>query len=119
MLKKLSIIIPAFNEENTIKEVLQQLVNLELVQNTEKEILVVDDYSSDRTATIVSQFIEAHPEHKIKLHKQDKNLGKGAAIQKGIALTSGDFLIPQDADLELDPKDFLMKSLMLYTALDF
>lgn len=105
MLKKLSIIIPAFNEEKTIKEVLHQLVNLTLVQNIEKEILVIDDYSSDSTAAIVSQFIENHHEQDIKLHQQVKNLGKGAAIQKGISLTTGEFLIPQDADLELDPKD--------------
>lgn len=105
MLKKLSIIIPAFNEENTIKEVLHQLVSLTLVQNIEKEILVIDDYSSDSTATIVRQFIENHSEQDIKLHQQVKNLGKGAAIQKGISLTTGEFLIPQDADLELDPKD--------------
>lgn len=105
MLKKLSIIIPAFNEENTIKEVLQQLVNLDLVQNIEKEILVIDDFSSDSTATVVRQFIESNTECNIKLKQQVKNLGKGAAIQKGISLSSGEFLIPQDADLELDPKD--------------
>ena len=105
MLYKLSIIIPAFNEERTIKEVLVQLCNLELINGIEKEILVIDDCSKDNTTKLVNQFIETHAEYKIKLYKQEKNHGKGAAIQQGILFSSGDALIPQDADLELDPKD--------------
>jgi glycosyltransferase involved in cell wall biosynthesis len=105
LLKKLSILIPAFNEEKTIHEVLIQLGKLQLINGVEKEILVIDDCSTDSTPDLVRQFIKTNPELNIRIHQQEKNLGKGAAIQKGILLTSGDFLIPQDSDLELDPKD--------------
>lgn len=105
MLQKLSIIIPAFNEERTIKEVLEQLCKLSLVSGIEKEILVIDDCSTDQTADLVNEFIENNAAQQIKLYQQEKNQGKGAALQRGILLSTGDALIPQDADLELDPKD--------------
>lgn len=105
MLQKLSIIIPAFNEERTIKEVLDQLCKLNLVRGIEKEILVIDDCSTDQTSNLVNEFIENNAAQYIKLYQQEKNQGKGAALQRGILLSTGDALIPQDADLELDPKD--------------
>ena len=105
MIQKLSIIIPAFNEEKTITQVLDIVSKLKLVQNIEKEILVINDFSSDRTRELTEEFIASHPESGIKLFNQQVNQGKGAALHYGIKQASGDYLIPQDADLELDPKD--------------
>lgn len=105
MIKKLSIIIPAFNEEKTIVQVLEIISNLELVHNIEKEVLVINDSSSDNTKSLTEEFIKANPLAEIKLHNQKVNQGKGAALHHGIKEASGDYLIPQDADLELNPKD--------------
>ncbi len=105
MLNKLSIIVPAFNEESTIWEVLIQLNNLELVEAVQKEIIVINDSSSDQTGKFILKFIEEHPSSDIKLFNQKTNQGKGAALHLGIEMASGNFLIPQDADLELDPSD--------------
>ncbi|MDB9964130.1 glycosyltransferase family 2 protein [Vicingaceae bacterium] len=105
MIQKLSIIIPAFNEEKTIAQVLDIISKLNLVHNIEKEILVINDFSSDRTRAVTEEFITAHPESGIKLFNQKVNQGKGAALHYGIEQAIGDYLIPQDADLELDPND--------------
>ncbi|MDB4062361.1 glycosyltransferase family 2 protein [Vicingaceae bacterium] len=105
MIQKLSIIIPAFNEEKTIAQVLDIISKLKLVHNIEKEILVINDFSSDRTRAVTEEFITAHPESGIKLFNQKVNQGKGAALHYGIEQAIGDYLIPQDADLELDPND--------------
>tara|TARA_B110000046_G_scaffold63181_1_gene70586 strand:+ start:4073 stop:4777 length:705 start_codon:yes stop_codon:yes gene_type:complete len=105
MIQKLSIIIPAFNEEKTIAQVLDIVSNLKLVQNIEKEILVINDFSSDRTRQLTEEFIASHPESGIKLFNQKVNQGKGAALHYGIEQATGDYLIPQDADSELDPND--------------
>jgi len=105
VIKKLSIIIPAFNEEKTIVQVLEIISKLELVKGIEKEILVINDSSSDNTRTLTEDFIIANPSAGIKLHNQQINQGKGAALHYGIAQATGDYLIPQDADLELNPHD--------------
>ena len=105
MIQKLSIIIPAFNEEKTIAQVLDIVSNLRLVHDIEKEILVINDFSSDQTKELTEQFIASHPDSGIKLFNQQVNQGKGAALHYGIEQATGDYLIPQDADLELDPKD--------------
>jgi glycosyltransferase involved in cell wall biosynthesis len=105
VIQKLSIIIPAFNEEKTIVEVLEIVSKLKLIHNIQKEILVINDYSTDQTKSLTERFIAANPFAKIKLHNHPVNQGKGAALHYGIQKASGDFLIPQDADLELDPND--------------
>lgn len=105
MIQKLSIIVPAFNEEKTIKEVLRILCDLELVNQVEKELIVINDYSSDNTRKLVEEFIANNPSQDIQLINQEVNQGKGAALHLGIKNASGEYLIPQDADLELDPKD--------------
>ena len=110
----LSIIIPAFNEENTIIHILDKVIEVNLINNLEKEIIIVDDFSSDNTANLVLEYSRQKPELILNLHKQLFNQGKGAAIQQGIKLATGDYVVVQDADLEYDPEDFnlMLKPLM-------
>ena len=104
LVKKLSIIIPNYNEEKTIFQVLEKIEKLELHGNPSKEILVIDDHSSDNSWNEIQRFAQtcACP---IKIHRQDVNQGKGGAIHKGVELSSGDYIVIQDADLELNPSD--------------
>lgn len=106
MIQKLSILIPAYNEEKTISSILAAVLKVDLVQHIQKEIIIVNDCSKDKTAEVVEQFIAENPGHDIKLFSQDKNRGKGAAINRAIKECSGDYLIIQDADLEYDPEEY-------------
>jgi len=81
----------------------------------QKEIIVVNDGSRDRTAEIVADYVAAHPNENIRLFNQDGNQGKGAAIHRGIELAEGDYVVVQDADLEYDPREF---NLLLQPLLD-
>ncbi len=105
-MKKLSIIIPAYNEERTIYQILEKIEQVELIDQIEKEILIIDDGSKDLTFEKCQQFATAHPNTNIHYHKQPYNQGKGAALRKGISLATGDWTIIQDADLEYDPEDY-------------
>lgn len=105
ILKKLSIIIPAFNEGKTIQRVLQNLVDLKLNDGIEKELLVINDFSSDNTSFLIEQFISENKNSEIQLFNQLENKGKGAAIHKGIEMATGEYIVIQDADLELNPSD--------------
>jgi glycosyltransferase involved in cell wall biosynthesis len=102
---KLSIIIPAYNEGKTIRKVLENVANLALVNDIEKEIIVINDCSTDNTLDEIEQFIQDNPSQPILAFYQNVNKGKGAAIHKGIQLATGDYIVIQDADLELDPTD--------------
>ncbi len=104
--KKLSVIVPAYNEGRTIKEILKSLVDVELIHNIQKEIVVVDDCSSDNTSDVVREFIKDNPSYDIKLFHHAINQGKGAALHSGIANATGEYIIVQDADLEYDPEEF-------------
>ena len=105
-MKLLSILIPAYNEEKTIERILNRVLSVSLIRNIDKEIIVIDDCSTDRTYSIVENFIQEYPSAVIRLEKHSQNRGKGAAIHTGIRLASGDYLIVQDADLEYDPEEY-------------
>ncbi len=102
---KLSIIIPAYNEEATMLQILQKIVAVN-IGPISKEIIIVDDHSADNTTGIVEAFIEKHSELNVQLIRQSENLGKGAALHKGIKMASGDYILIQDADLEYNPEDY-------------
>ncbi|MFZ4783831.1 MAG: glycosyltransferase family 2 protein [Flavobacteriales bacterium] len=104
--KKLSILIPAFNEENTITAILDRIGQVELINGIQKEIVIVNDASRDKTKEVVENYIASHPQYTIQFFSQPFNQGKGAAIHKAIELASGDYVIVQDADLEYDPFEF-------------
>lgn len=103
---KLSILIPAYNEAKTIHLILDKVKEVDLVNGIEKEIIIVNDCSTDETVKAVNQYIANHSELNISLYNQEKNQGKGAAIHKAIELATGDYLIVQDADLEYDPQEY-------------
>jgi glycosyltransferase involved in cell wall biosynthesis len=98
---KLSIIIPVFNEEKTILEILKRVIDVK-IPNVDKEIVIVNDGSTDATASVISNF--QFPISNFKIIRHKKNLGKGAAVRTGINNSSGDYILIQDADLEYDPK---------------
>jgi glycosyltransferase involved in cell wall biosynthesis len=105
IINKISIIVPAFNEESTISIIADKLLNLYLVNNIKKEIIIINDCSTDNTEHLIQNIIKSNPTAEIKYIKHEKNLGKGAAIHSGIKNATGDYLIIQDADLEYDPSE--------------
>jgi glycosyltransferase involved in cell wall biosynthesis len=104
--KVLSIIIPSYNESNSIIALLSKVVETKLIEEIEKEIIVVNDCSTDNSIKLVEQYKSANPTVHLNLFTQPVNMGKGAAIRKGIELATGDFIIIQDADLEYDPQEY-------------
>jgi glycosyltransferase involved in cell wall biosynthesis len=105
-IKKLSIVIPAYNEARTIHRILNKVGDVMLINCIEKEIIVVNDCSTDDTAAVLTQYAEDQPELGVQIFHHEINKGKGAALHTGIAKATGDVLIIQDADLEYDPNEF-------------
>jgi glycosyltransferase involved in cell wall biosynthesis len=103
---KLSIIIPAYNEGRTIHLILDRVAGVQLIANIEKELILVNDCSTDNTEEVLLAYMEAHPELNMQYYKHEVNKGKGAAIHLGIQKATGQYLIMQDADLEYDPEEF-------------
>ena len=98
---KLSVIIPCFNEEKTLKIIVKRVLNF---KELEKEIIIVDDCSTDGSKLIINELSNSHSE--IRGIYLEKNSGKGSALKKGFDVVSGDIVLIQDADLEYDPKDY-------------
>lgn len=101
---KLSIIVPVYNEEMHIERVLEQIVAAPLPKGVEREIIVVNDGSTDRTGEIVQRVASLSRE--VEVHTFDSNQGKGSAIREGLKHTIGDIILTQDGDLEYDPRDY-------------
>lgn len=102
----LSVIVPAYNEEKYIYNILARVTAVELMNGVEKELVVVDDHSKDSTGAEVTRFRNDYPQVKLQYIRHEVNMGKGAALRTGIQQASGDFTIIQDADLEYDPEEY-------------
>lgn len=107
-IQKLSILIPAYNEGPTIHLILDKIRQVELPYNIEKEIIIVNDCSTDDTVEKIEEYKSKHTDFPIQLFSQPFNQGKGAAINRAIQECTGDYLLIQDADLEYDPEDYLL-----------
>lgn len=103
---KLSIIIPVYNESATVLMILEKIIAVQLLNNIQKELIIVDDCSTDDSQQLIHHFIKENSFVTIHFYEHTKNKGKGASIQTGISHATGDFLIVQDADLEYDPNEY-------------
>jgi glycosyltransferase involved in cell wall biosynthesis len=106
MPKKLTIVIPAYNEARTIHLILDRIKAVALLEDMEKEIIITNDCSSDDTEGAILRYLSANPEMGIRYLKHTVNQGKGAALHTGIKHATGDYVIIQDADLEYDPREY-------------
>ena len=101
-MRKLSVIVPVFNERNTLVEILRRMRAVELPDGIEREIIIVDDGSDDGTRDVLKQLSDST----VRVVMHDMNQGKGAAVRTGLESATGDYILIQDADLEYDPEDW-------------
>ena len=106
MPQKLSIVMPAYNEERTIHLILNRISQVTLPQGMAYEIIITNDCSTDDTEGAIKRYMSANPLLDIRYFRHEKNAGKGAALHTGIAAATGDFVIIQDADLEYNPQEY-------------
>lgn len=97
----LSVVIPVFNEKNTVRKIIETVL---AVKDIEKELIIVDDFSTDGTREILKQLESEYPQ--LKIFYKPFNSGKGSTLKEGFTKTTGDYVIVQDADLEYDPNDY-------------
>lgn len=105
-MKKLSIIIPAFNEARTIHTTLDKIKAVKLLNGFEKEVIIVNDCSTDDTDQQIIFYKQSNPSLNINYYVHEVNKGKGAALHTGIAFATGDYIVIQDADLEYNPEEY-------------
>ncbi len=115
---KLSIVIPAYNEEATIHMILDRIKVVELLEGIKKEVIIVNDCSSDNTGEAIRNYARRNPEMDIQYFEHEVNQGKGAALHTGIRHATGEYLVIQDADLEYDPNEYndLIKPVLMGAA---
>jgi glycosyltransferase involved in cell wall biosynthesis len=102
----ISIVIPVYNESKTIGFLLEKLIKVSLVNKLHKEIIIIDDASTDNTLEVIAPYLNSkQEEYTIQYHRHEKNTGKGGSLQTGFSLCTGDIVLIQDADLEYDPLD--------------
>jgi glycosyltransferase involved in cell wall biosynthesis len=105
-IKKLSIIMPTYNEEATLYSIIEKINNVILIGEIEKELIIVNDCSTDNTNKVIENLIPEFKDIQFKYFEQVINQGKGAAIHRGITFATGEYTIIQDADLDYDPKEY-------------
>lgn len=105
-IKKLSIVIPAYNEGPTISQILDRVRTVQLLNDVQKEVIVINDCSTDDTEAAIEAYRNQYPEMDLRYFKHEVNQGKGAALHTGIREATGEFLVIQDADLEYDPEEY-------------
>lgn len=103
---KLSILIPCFNEEKTIVPLLEKIFSVVLMDGTDCEVIIIDDASTDQTFSLIKDYTDKNQQLPIQFQQLEKNSGKGACLQAGIKISSGNILVVQDADLEYDPEEY-------------
>ncbi len=106
LITKLSIVIPAYNEGATIHRILNKVKEVNLVNDLAKEVIVVNDCSTDDTEAAILRYQKENPELPISYYAHEKNKGKGAALHTGISKATGEYTVIQDADLEYDPAEY-------------
>src|SRR3954468_4748501 len=104
---KLSVVIPAYNEAATVQELVRRVVTATLLPNVTRQIICVNDCSTDGTRAKLDELPALFPDTEFKIHHKPVNEGKGAALRDGFDLADGDVVLIQDADLEYDPEDYV------------